>query len=55
MTPEAGLGISTSTLSVVTSAIVSSAATVSPTCLRHSRIVPSLTLIPIWGINTCVS
>src|SRR5918996_81107 len=50
--PEAGEGISTSTLSVVTSAIGSSAATWSPTLLRHSRIVPSETLMPIWGIST---
>ena len=34
--PLAGEGISTSTLSVVTSAIVSSASTQSPGCLRHS-------------------
>src|SRR5687767_4975069 len=51
-TPVAGDGISTSTLSVVTSQIVSSAATVSPTDFRHSRMVPSLTLMPIWGIAT---
>src|SRR4051794_37296898 len=53
--PLAGDGISTSTLSVVTSASVSSASTQSPGCLRHSRIVPSETEMPIFGIATVTS
>src|SRR5215210_8645205 len=50
--PEAGEGISTSTLSVDTSQTVSSVSTQSPGRFRHSRIVPSATEIPIWGITT---
>ena len=50
--PLAGEGISTSTLSVVTSHTGSSASTQSPGCLRHSTIVPSATETPIWGIRT---
>src|SRR4051794_31975100 len=49
MTPLAGAGTSVSTLSVETSTTPSSASTVSPTCLSHSRIVPSVTDSPIWG------
>jgi hypothetical protein len=47
--PAAGDGISTSTLSVVTSAIVSPSATSSPSFLRHSTTVPSVTDSPIAG------
>src|SRR5204863_152383 len=43
-------GISVSTLSVETSTSGSSASTVSPTCLRHSRTVPSVTDSPMAGI-----
>ena len=52
-----GDGISTSTLSVVTSQIVSSASTQSPGRLSHSTIVPSATETPICGIitSTCAS
>ena len=48
--PEAGDGTSASTLSVDTSTIGSSAATVSPTCLSHSSTVPSVTDSPIAGM-----
>ena len=48
--PVAGEGISASTLSVEISTIVSSTSTLSPTALAHSRIVPSETDSPIWGI-----
>ena len=48
--PAAGEGTSVSTLSVETSTIGSSASTRSPTCLRHSRTVPSVTDSPIWGM-----
>src|SRR4051794_41430636 len=48
--PLDGEGISTSTLSVVTSQTGSSASTQSPGRLRHSTIVPSATEIPICGI-----
>ena len=51
--PAAGAGTSASTLSVEISTIVSSAATASPSCLCHSRIVPSVTESPIWGMVTC--
>ncbi len=48
--PEAGEGTSASTLSVEISTIVSSISTLSPAALAHSRIVPSETDSPIWGI-----
>ena len=48
--PEAGAGTSASTLSVETSTSGSSASTRSPTCLSHSRTVPSVTDSPIWGM-----
>ena len=51
--PEAGAGTSASTLSVDTSTRGSSASTWSPTCLSHSRIVPSVTDSPIWGMLIC--
>ena len=50
--PDAGEGISTSILSVVTRQMVSSRSTQSPGRLRHSTIVPSATETPIWGITT---
>ena len=52
--PAAGEGTSASTLSVETSTSVSSASTASPTALRHSRMVPSVTDSPIWGIVTSI-
>jgi hypothetical protein len=51
--PAAGAGTSASTLSVETSTRGSSASTRSPTCFSHSRIVPSVTDSPIWGIVIC--
>ncbi len=48
-TPVAGEGISTSTLSVVTSRRVSPSLTASPTFLRHSITVPSVTDSPSTG------
>src|SRR3954462_14126393 len=51
--PAAGAGTSASTLSVEISTRGSSASTRSPTCLRHSRTVPSVTDSPIWGIVIC--
>src|SRR3954451_2484897 len=51
--PLAGAGTSASTLSVETSTMTSSASTRSPSCLRHSRTVPSVTDSPIWGSVTC--
>src|SRR4051794_40265501 len=51
--PLAGAGTSASTLSVETSTRTSSASTRSPSCLRHSRTVPSVTDSPIWGNVTC--
>ena len=51
-TPEAGAGISVSTLSVDTSSNGSSASTVSPSCLSHLVTVPSVTLSPRAGIWT---
>src|SRR5437763_15185745 len=50
--PEAGDGISASTLSVEISTIASTAFTQSPTRLRHSTIVPSATDTPICGMFT---
>ena len=50
--PDAGAGISVSTLSVEISSSGSSAETVSPTCLSQRVTVPSLTLSPNWGIVT---
>ena len=49
--PVAGEGTSASTLSVEISTTVSSAATASPGCLCHSRIVPSVTDSPIAGMT----
>ena len=51
-TPDAGAGISVSTLSVETSRSGSSAATVSPTAFNHRVIVPSVTLSPSCGMVT---
>src|SRR3954447_25850915 len=51
--PLAGAGTSASTLSVETSTMTSSASTRSPSCLCHSRTVPSVTDSPIWGSVTC--
>ncbi len=48
--PLAGAGTSASTLSVDTSTTVSPSSTGSPSCLCHSRIVPSATDSPISGI-----
>ncbi len=50
--PDAGDGISVSTLSVEISTIVSSASMWSPTCFIQRVIVPSDTLTPICGITT---
>ena len=50
--PEAGAGTSASTLSVEISTSVSSSAIVSPSCLCHSRMVPSETDSPIAGMTT---
>src|SRR5215213_4243419 len=50
--PEAGAGTSASTLSVEISTRVSSSAIVSPSCLCHSRMVPSETDSPIAGMAT---
>ncbi len=52
--PVAGAGTSASTLSVEISTSVSSSSTLSPACLAHSRIVPSLTDSPIAGICTSI-
>ena len=49
--PVAGDGTSASTLSVEISTIVSSTAIASPGPLAHSRIVPSVTDSPIWGMT----
>jgi hypothetical protein len=54
MTPLTGDGISAFTLSVITSASDSYFSTVSPGCLSHLPIVPSVTLSPNWGIVTGV-
>ena len=50
--PEVGAGTSASTLSVEISTRVSSSAIVSPSCLCHSRMVPSETDSPIAGMAT---
>ena len=50
ITPLAGAGTSASILSVETSTTVSPSATSSPSETCHSRIVPSVTDSPIWGI-----
>ena len=52
--PEAGAGTSASTLSVEISTSVSPSETASPSCLCHSRTVPSRTDSPIAGSVTCV-
>ena len=52
--PDAGEGISVSTLSVETSSSGSSASTWSPTCLSQRLTVPSLTLSPRAGSVTSV-
>ena len=54
ITPEAGEGISESTLSVPISKRVSSFSIDSPTFLYHSSIVPSVILSPIFGIITSI-
>ncbi len=51
--PLAGAGTSASTLSVEISTRTSSASTRSPSCLCHSRTVPSVTDSPICGRVTC--
>ena len=48
-TPDTGEGTSESTLSVETSKRTSSSAMVSPTCLNHLVMVPSVTDSPSWG------
>src|SRR5688572_13670409 len=53
-TPDAGAGISASTLSVEISNSGSSRSTESPTCLIQRTIVPSAIDSPIWGITTGV-
>ncbi len=50
ITPLAGAGTSASILSVDTSTRVSPSATSWPSATCHSRIVPSVTDSPIWGI-----
>jgi hypothetical protein len=50
--PEAGDGISVSTLSVETSRSGSSAVTCSPSFFSQRVTVPSVTLSPSWGITT---
>ena len=50
--PEAGDGISVSTLSVETSSSGSSAVTCSPSFFSQRVTVPSVTLSPSWGITT---
>src|SRR4051794_20747671 len=50
-TPAAGAGTSASTLSVEISTRTSSASTGSPSCLCHSRIVPSVTDSPMAGLG----
>ncbi len=49
--PDTGQGTSESTLSVDTSKSGSSSATLSPTCLNHWVMVPSVTVSPSWGIS----
>ena len=49
-TPSDGAGTSASILSVETSTTVSPSATSWPSATCHSRIVPSVTDSPIWGI-----
>src|SRR3954447_5361742 len=51
--PAVGDGTSASTLSVEISTRTSSRATSSPSCLCHSRTVPSVTDSPIAGMVTC--
>ncbi len=51
-TPADGAGTSESTLSVETSNSGSSASIVSPTCLNHRVIVPSVTVSPSCGMVT---
>jgi hypothetical protein len=50
--PDAGEGISVSTLSVDTSRSGSSASTCSPSFLSQRVTVPSVTLSPSWGMVT---
>ena len=50
--PATGEGTSASTLSVDISTSVSSASMLSPSCLCHSRTVPSATESPISGMTT---
>jgi len=52
--PATGEGTSASTLSVEISTSVSSTATLSPSCLCHSRTTPSVTDSPIAGMVTWV-
>jgi hypothetical protein len=51
-TPEAGEGISVSTLSVDTSRSGSSVSTCSPSFFNQRVTVPSVTLSPSWGMVT---
>ena len=53
-TPDAGDGISVSTLSVETSRRASSTVTLSPTCFNQRVTVPSVTDSPSAGIVTMV-
>jgi hypothetical protein len=53
-TPEAGAGISASTLSVEISKSGSSRCTLSPTFFIHFVMVPSAMDSPIWGMMTSV-
>ena len=53
--PAAGAGTSASTLSVETSMTVSPSSTESPSCLCHSRMVPSVTDSPISGMVICTA
>ena len=50
--PDTGVGTSASILSVEISTSVSLASIRSPSCLCHSRMVPSTTESPIAGITT---
>jgi hypothetical protein len=52
ITPDAGDGISVSTLSVEISTNTSSSTTESPMFLAHERMVPSVTVSPSCGIVT---
>jgi len=55
MTPEVGLGISESTLSVFTSSKDSNSWMLSPSFFNHFITVPSTTDSPNCGMITCVA